>query len=82
VLIWDAKVFKALVEGLPFLYSPRMAEMEIGLSHEGLAQMTGTTLSTVSRLLSNWEEDGLVNSRRESMIITDVPALRKVIEEN
>ena len=62
--------------------SPPKAEMEVGLSREGLAQMTGTTLYTVSRLLSTWEEDGLVNSRRESMIITDVPALRKVIEEN
>jgi hypothetical protein len=56
--------------------------MEIGLSREGLAQMTGTTLYTVSRLLSTWEEDGLVNSRRESMTIADVGALRKVIEEN
>ena len=55
--------------------------MEVGLSREGLAQMTGTTLYTISRLLSTWEEDGLINSRRESMIITDVPALRKVIEE-
>src|SRR5215472_7329565 len=59
----------------------RKAEMEIGLSREGLAQMTGTTLYTVSRLLSTWEEDGLVNSRRESMTIADVGALRKVIEE-
>jgi len=123
-LVWDAEVFKALVEGLPVLYkniirlicghlleleerfrelatervaprvarqlirlqeqagSPRMAKMEIGLSREGLAQMTGTTLYTISRLLSTWEEDGLVNSRRESMMITDVPALRKVIDEN
>jgi len=57
-------------------------EMEIGLSHERLAQMTGTTLYTISRLLSAWEEGGLVNSRSESVIITDVRALRKVIEEN
>jgi CRP-like cAMP-binding protein len=60
----------------------RKPEMEIGLSREGLAQMTGTTLYTVIRLLSTWEEDGLVNSRRESMTIADVGALRKVIEEN
>ena len=124
VLIWDAKIFKALVEGLPVLYkniirfvfghlleleerfrelatervaprvarqlirlqkqlgSARKAQMEVGLSREGLAQMTGTTLYTVSRLLSTWEQDGLVNSGSESMIITDFDALRKVIEEN
>jgi CRP-like cAMP-binding protein len=123
-LVWDAEVFKALVEGLPVLYkniirlmgghlleleerfrelatervaprlarqlirlqeqvgSPRKAAREIGLSHEGLAQMTGTTLYTVSRLLSTWEEDGLVNSGSESMIIADFDALHKVIEEN
>jgi CRP-like cAMP-binding protein len=57
-------------------------EMEIGLSREGLAQMTGTTLYTVSRLLSAWEEHGLVSCRRESMLITDVRALRKLFEDN
>jgi CRP/FNR family transcriptional regulator, nitrogen oxide reductase regulator len=56
-------------------------EVEIGLSREGLAQMTGTTLYTVSRLLSAWEEHGLVNSRLESMIISDVRTLRKVFED-
>ena len=54
---------------------------EVGVSLESLAQMTGTTLYTVSRLLSAWEAQGLVNSRRESVMISDVRALRKVFEE-
>jgi CRP-like cAMP-binding protein len=56
--------------------------VEIGLSREGLAQMTGTTLYTVSRLLSAWEAHGFVNSRRESMMIRDVQLLRKIFEES
>jgi CRP/FNR family transcriptional regulator, nitrogen oxide reductase regulator len=55
---------------------------EIGLSREGLAQMTGTTQYTVSRLLSAWEARGLVTARRESVMISDVRSLRKVFEED
>jgi hypothetical protein len=39
-------------------------------------------LYTVSRLLSAWEAHGLVNLRRESVMISDVRSLRKVFEEN
>jgi CRP-like cAMP-binding protein len=56
-------------------------EMEIGLTLEGLAQMTGTTVYTVSRLLSAWEGHGWVSCRRESLIVSDVRALREVFEE-
>ena len=61
---------------------PQKGEGEIGLSHEGLAQMTGTTVDTVTRLLSAWEAHGLVTCRIESVTINDVRALRKVFEEN
>jgi len=62
--------------------SPQKGEAVIGLSRKGLAQMTGTTECTVSRLLSAWEAHGLVTSRRESVMITDAPALRRVFEES
>ena len=62
--------------------SPGNGHVEIGLSREGLAQMTGTTLYTVSRLLSAWEAHGLVNLRRESVMISDVRSLRKIFEES
>jgi CRP-like cAMP-binding protein len=54
--------------------------IEISLSREELAQMTGTTLSTVSRLLSAWEERGMVKPRREGVTICDVPALNAISE--
>jgi CRP-like cAMP-binding protein len=52
--------------------------IEIGLSREELAQMTGTTLFTVSRLLSAWEALGMVRPGRESVSICDVPMLRAI----
>lgn len=55
-------------------------EMEVCLSREDLAQMTGTTLFTVSRLLSAWEARGMVRPRREAVAICDVQSLREVSE--
>src|SRR5262252_6953847 len=55
--------------------------VEIGLSREELAQLTGTTLFTVSRLLSQWEKQGIVSSRREAVVVCDVQALAALSEE-
>jgi CRP-like cAMP-binding protein len=62
--------------------SPQKGQVKIGVSRKGLAQMTGTTLYTVSRLLAAWEAHGLVNSHRASVIISDIRSLRQVFEEN
>lgn len=45
--------------------------IEVSLSREELAQMTGTTLFSISRLLSKWGEEGFVLPRREAVIIRD-----------
>jgi CRP-like cAMP-binding protein len=60
---------------------PVKAGVEIALSREELAQMTGTTLFTVSRLLSAWEQCGVVRPRREAVAICDVQSLRAISEE-
>src|SRR5664279_2087716 len=49
--------------------------VEISLSRRDLAQLTGTTLFTVSRLLCQWEVLGIVSPRREAVLVLDVPAL-------
>ena len=54
--------------------------LEINLSREELAQLTGTTLFTVSRLLSDWDERGVVSTRRESVSVHNVQALRELAE--
>jgi len=54
--------------------------VEIGLSREELAQLTGTTLFTVSRLLSQWQKMGIVSSRREAVVVRDLQALVELSE--
>ena len=49
--------------------------VEISLSREQLAQLTGTTLFTVSRLLCRWELEGIVSARRESVLVHNLQAL-------
>lgn len=46
--------------------------IEIGLpiTRQNISDMTGTTLHTVSRLLSGWEKDGIVLSERRKIIVT------------
>lgn len=43
--------------------------IDIPLSRQDLAEMTGTTLYTVSRILSRWEEQGLVDLGRERVML-------------
>jgi CRP-like cAMP-binding protein len=43
--------------------------VEINVSQEALAQMTAMTSSTVNRLLTNWENQGLLKVRREAIEI-------------
>jgi CRP-like cAMP-binding protein len=45
--------------------------IQISLSREELAQMTGTTVFTISRVLSEWCEQGVVRSRREAVVVSD-----------
>ena len=46
--------------------------IEIGLpiTRQNISDMTGTTLHTVSRLLSGWERDGIVLSERRKITVT------------
>ncbi len=43
--------------------------------------MTGTTLHTVSRTLSTWEEQGLVQGGRQKITICNPDALTAIAEE-
>ena len=59
----------------------RGVEIAFPLSRQDLAEMTGTTLHTVSRTLSGWEARGLVDSGRRRVIIAKPEALAEVAEE-
>lgn len=46
-------------------------EIDFPISRQDIAQMTGTTLHTVSRILSGWETQGLVESGRQRIILRE-----------
>ncbi|AMY68640.1 Crp/Fnr family transcriptional regulator [Frigidibacter mobilis] len=45
-------------------------EIGIPITRQNISDMTGTTLHTVSRLLSAWERDGIVVSERRKITVT------------
>lgn len=51
------------------------------LSRQDLAEMTGTTLFTVSRTLKGWERRGILRARRKQVIITNPHALVTIGED-
>ena len=55
-------------------------QLEITLSRAELAQLIGTTLFTVSRLLCQWQTRGIVAIRREAVMVRDVNALAQLTQ--
>lgn len=45
-------------------------EIDMPITRQNLSDMTGTTLHTVSRLLSRWEREGIVLSERRKITVT------------
>jgi len=67
-------VIQLAAEETPGALSP------IVLSREELAQMTGTTLFTVSRLLSSWADSDILTLDRKAVVIEDLPRLLELGE--
>lgn len=70
-LIRSSKYF-AHVDGHPAIH----------LSRSELAQLTGATLWSVSRLLCRWQEEGILSIGRETVQILDLPALELSTSED
>lgn len=45
--------------------------IDFPISRQDIAQMTGTTLHTVSRILSGWEQAGLIESGRQRIVLRE-----------
>lgn len=45
--------------------------IDFPISRQDIAEMTGTTLHTVSRLISAWEGEGIVSAGRQKLSVTD-----------
>lgn len=46
-------------------------KIDFPISRQDLAEMTGTTLYTVSRTLSKWQKIGILRSGRQSIVVTN-----------
>jgi CRP-like cAMP-binding protein len=55
-------------------------EIDFPISRQDVAEMTGTTLHTVSRVLSAWEQQGLVESGRQRIVLRDPHRLLGIAE--
>jgi CRP-like cAMP-binding protein len=57
-------------------------EINFPISRQDIAQMTGTTLHTVSRILSGWESRGLIESGRQRIVLREPHKLFMLAEED
>ena len=57
-------------------------EIDFPISRQDVAEMTGTTLHTVSRILSAWEGQGLVEGGRQRIVLRDSQRLHSLAEGN
>jgi CRP-like cAMP-binding protein len=55
--------------------------IDLQLTRQDLAEMIGTTLYTVSRILSQWESAGLILSGRERVVIRHPHGLVRIAED-
>lgn len=55
--------------------------IDLALSRQDLAEMIGATLYTVSRILSQWEIQGLIHSGREQVVICYPHGLVSIAED-
>ena len=55
-------------------------EIDFPITRQDIAEMTGTTLHTVSRLLSAREDEGIVRGGRQKVTVKDPHALMLVAE--
>jgi CRP-like cAMP-binding protein len=55
--------------------------IDLPLSRDDIAQMTGTTLYTVSRIISRFEENGLLEAGRQRMLIRNSLGLATIADD-
>jgi CRP-like cAMP-binding protein len=55
-------------------------KIDFPISRQDIAEMTGTTLHTVSRILSAWEGKGIVEGGRQKLTVTDPQRLLRLAE--
>ncbi len=79
----ERRIARALLRLVAQTGQPEAAgvRIDLPLSRQDLAEMTGTTLYTVSRCLSQWEKQGLIQTGRERVLIRSAPGLLAIAED-
>jgi CRP-like cAMP-binding protein len=72
------RLAQTLLRLLKRVGKPLAEGIQVSLTREELAQMTGTTLFTISRVLSKWAEQGLVQPLRQAVLVNDPEKLESV----
>ena len=62
-------------------YAPQQPYPLLALTRQDLAEMTGTTLYTVSRICSQWEQQGLLQTGREQLHIHNLDHLLAIADD-
>lgn len=78
----EQRVANALIRlaGQAGIKSEKEAGIELSFSRQDVAEMTGTTLYTVSRLLSDWERKGILKTGREKIAIINPHELVRIAD--
>jgi CRP/FNR family transcriptional regulator, nitrogen oxide reductase regulator len=78
----EQRVANALIRlaGQSGIKAEKEAGIELSFSRQDVAEMTGTTLYTISRLLSEWERQGIVETGRERIRITKPHELVRIAD--
>ena len=79
----EQRVARAILRLLAKAGRPEGAAGQIPfpLSRQDIAEMTGTTLHTVSRILSAWEQRGLIDGGRMRVVIREPGALLAIADD-
>jgi len=56
-------------------------EIDFPVSRQDIAEMTGTTLYTVSRLVSAWEQRGIIRGGRQRIVLVEPHTLAAIAED-
>lgn len=77
----ERRIARALLRLAAQMGSKIDGGIELTFTRQELAEMSGTTLYTVSRVLSEWERQGLVEAGRERVVIRNPHGVVSIAEE-
>lgn len=74
----EQRVARAIVKLVEGTRAAQAAIVELPVRRRDIADIAGTTLHSVSRLVSRWEREGILLSGRSRVTVLDTPRLQQV----